>query len=68
MGAVKDMYMDEADNILSVTAQKLVGGDISEDDGAPNIEHDNLFALNWSRFGNVTLEKWSKSKEDWVLQ
>ena len=42
--------------------------DVSETDGIPNIEHDNLFALNWSRFGNVTLEKWSKSKEDWILQ
>jgi hypothetical protein len=30
--------------------------------------HDNLFALNWSRFGNVTLEKWSISKLGWVLQ
>ena len=41
----------------------------------PNIEdedspffHDNIFALNWSRFGNVTLEKWSNSKKDWILQ
>ena len=37
-------------------------------EGKPNQEHDNLFALNWSRFGSVTLEKWSKSKEDWILQ
>ena len=37
-------------------------------EGKPNKEHDNLFALNWSRFGSVTLEKWSKSKEDWILQ
>ena len=29
---------------------------------------DNLFALNWSRFGNITLEKWSKSKSEWILQ
>ena len=29
---------------------------------------DNLFALNWSRFGNITLEKWSKSKKNWILQ
>ena len=42
--------------------------DISETDGIPNIEHDNLFALNWSRFGNVTLEKWSQRQDDWVLQ
>ena len=40
MGAVKDMYMDEADNILSVTAQKLVGGDISEDDALQILDNN----------------------------
>jgi hypothetical protein len=38
------------------------------DAGAPDEELDNVFAINWSRFGNITLEKWSKTKEDWVLQ
>ena len=38
-------------------------------DGVPNdLNQDNLFALNWSRFGNITLEKWSKSKSEWILQ
>ena len=38
-------------------------------DGDPNnLDQDNLFALNWSRFGNITLEKWSKSKSEWILQ
>jgi len=38
-------------------------------DGDPNdLNQDNLFALNWSRFGNITLEKWSKSKSEWILQ
>ena len=37
--------------------------------GEPNdLKHDNLFALNWSRFGNITLEKWIKSKSEWILQ
>ena len=37
--------------------------------GEPNdLKDDNLFALNWSRFGNITLEKWSKSKSEWILQ
>ena len=37
--------------------------------GEPNdLKHNNLFALNWSRFGNITLEKWSKSKIEWILQ
>ena len=38
------------------------------DEGEPSDELNNVFAINWSRFGNVTLEKWSKSKADWVLQ
>ena len=40
-----------------------------KDNGDPNdLDQDNLFALNWSRFGNITLEKWSKSKSEWILQ
>ena len=38
------------------------------DAGVPSDELNNVFAINWSRFGNVTLEKWSKSKTDWILQ
>ena len=38
------------------------------DTGVPDEELDDVFAINWSRFGNITLEKWSKTKEDWVLQ
>ena len=38
------------------------------DIGKPDEELDNVFAINWSRFGNITLEKWSKTKDDWVLQ
>ena len=38
------------------------------DTGVPDAGLDNVFAINWSRFGNVTLEKWSKTKDDWGLQ
>jgi len=38
MARVKDFLMDEADNILSVTANKLIGGDISEDDALKILE------------------------------
>ena len=34
----------------------------------PDEELDNVFAINWSRFGNITLEKWSEAQEEWVLQ
>ena len=41
---------------------------VSESDGTPEIDHENLFSVQWSRFGNVTLEKWSQRQEDWILQ
>tara|TARA_R110002020_G_scaffold43885_1_gene127021 strand:+ start:199 stop:414 length:216 start_codon:yes stop_codon:yes gene_type:complete len=51
MGAVKDMYMDEAENIINVTATKLMGGDISEDD-ALDILDNNLEILSMLGFEN----------------
>ena len=45
MSAVKDMYMDEAETILSVTANRLVGGEIDED-GALKILEDEKDLLN----------------------
>ena len=51
MSAVKDMYMDDAEKILNVTANKLMGGDISEDD-ALEILDDNLDILGMLGFDN----------------
>ena len=51
MGAVKDMYMGDAENILNVTANKLMGGDISEDD-ALEILDNNLDILGMLGFDN----------------
>ena len=43
---------------------------IGEADGIPDgdtIEnHSPIFAISWSRFGNITMEKWGKN--GWVLQ
>ena len=51
MSAVKDMYMDDAENILNATANKLMGGDISEDD-ALEILDNNLDILGMLGFDN----------------
>ena len=51
MGAVKGMMMDDAENILNVTANKWVGGDISEDD-ALEILDNNLDTLGMLGFDN----------------
>ena len=47
---------------------KEIKCDVKEDGDPNDLNQDNLFALNWSRFGNITLEKWSKSKSEWILQ
>jgi len=51
MGQVKQQAMDEAENIINVTANKLVGGDISEDD-ALEILDNNLDILGLLGFEN----------------
>ena len=30
--------------------------------GIPSLDHDYVYEINWSRFGNVTMEKWKKKK------
>ncbi len=42
--------------------------DIDEATGRPTSEHSNLFLLEWSRFGDVTMEKWIIKNNNWVLQ
>ena len=42
--------------------------DVNDTTGVPDEELDDVFEINWSRFGNITLKKWSKTKGEWVLQ
>ena len=34
----------------------------------PGSEHEYVFEINWSRFGNVTMEKWNVKENEWVIQ
>ena len=58
----------ESSGAFYICEVKEIKCDVKEDGDPNDLNQDNLFALNWSRFGNVTLEKWSKSKSGWVLQ
>ena len=42
--------------------------EIDEPTGRPTSNHRNLFLLEWSRFGDVAMEKWVIKNNDWVLQ
>jgi len=58
----------ESMEVLSICEGKEIKCSVKTDGDPNDLKHDNLFALNWSRFGNITLEKWSKSKSEWILQ
>ena len=36
--------------------------------GEPTTEHDHLYVIEWSRFGNIKLEKWNKRDLEWIEQ
>lgn len=58
----------ESSGAFYICEVKEIKCDVKEDGDPNDLNQDNLFALNWSRFGNITLEKWSKSKSEWILQ
>ena len=57
-----------ADSFFYICGRSAANKSCNVTGGVPDAELDNVFAINWSRFGNVTMEKWSKTKDDWVLQ
>ena len=42
--------------------------DIDNLTGEPTTEHDHLYVIEWSRFGNIKLEKWNKRDLEWIEQ
>ena len=42
--------------------------DVDPATGQPTTDHDHLYAIEWSRFGNITLEKWNPRDLEWVAQ
>ena len=46
--------------------------EIGQTDGFPSSttkeNNQPIFAISWSSFGNITLEKWSDPQNDWILQ
>ena len=62
------------DSVFFLCVRKLAESvcEIGESDGLPTSatkeNNQPIFAVSWSRFGNITLEKWSNSQNDWILQ
>ena len=41
---------------------------INETSGEPTTVVDNVYSIDWTRFGDVTIDKWSTLSNEWVLQ
>ena len=53
----------------TITKCKVTGPFIPKPENPiPGSEHEYVFEINWSRFGNVTMEKWNVKKGEWVEQ
>jgi prepilin-type N-terminal cleavage/methylation domain-containing protein len=61
------------DSVFFLCVRKVAESvcDIGQTDGFPSAatkkNNQPIFAVSWSRFGNITLEKWSK-ENGWILQ
>ena len=62
------------DSVFFLCVRKVAESvcEIGQTDGFPSAatkeNNQPIFAVSWSRFGNITLEKWSNSKNGWTLQ
>ena len=62
------------DSVFFLCVRKVAESvcEIGQTDGFPSTatkeNNQPIFAVSWSRFGNITLEKWSNSENDWILQ
>ena len=63
-----------ADSFFYICGRSAANKSCNVTGGVPDAGLEDVFAINWSRFANITLEKWSATiKEDgdpvgWVLQ
>ena len=63
------------DNFLFICERKIDAPQCNIINGVPSASHSNLFAIEWSRFGNISIDKWKPlnpngdpSQGDWVDQ
>jgi len=41
---------------------------VNESSGEPTVVVDNVYSIDWTRFGDVTVDKWSSLLNEWQLQ
>ena len=66
-GAGDDIAIDER-IFVCLRASDINTCRVDETSGIPtDTSEKNLFSIDWTRFGDVSIDKWSPGKEEWVL-
>ena len=66
-GAVGDTSVDQT-MFLCIKVDDVPTCAIDEGSGEPTTVVDNVYSIDWTRFGDVTVDKWSTLLSEWVLQ
>ena len=66
-GAGDDIAIDERMFVCLRSSDSNTCG-VDESSGIPtDTSNKNLFSIDWTRFGDVSIDKWSPGQADWVL-
>ena len=66
-GAVGDTSVDQT-MFLCIKADDVPTCSVDEGTGLPTVVVDNVFSIDWTRFGDITVDKWSSLLNEWQLQ
>ena len=53
---------------LCIKADDVPTCSVDEGTGLPTVVGDNVFSIDWTRFGDITVDKWSSLLNEWQLQ
>ena len=66
-GAGGDISVDQT-MFLCIKGKDTSTCAVDESTGEPTTVVDNVFSIDWTRFGDINVDKWSPLKNEWVLQ
>ena len=66
-GVFGDTIVDER-MFICIKPSDITTCAVDEGTGEPTVVKDNLYSIDWTRFGEVTVDKWSTLSGEWVLQ
>ena len=66
-GAAGDGDVDQS-MFLCIKADDVPTCAVDEGSGEPTVVVNNVFSIDWTRFGDITVDKWSPLANEWQLQ